>query len=159
MISLKKITILILILCFLFSSTVIAQEMTKEDFLQKLNEISAIDNDIARLEAYDQFVSGLNIDSTDNSSSSSTSRIIAQYSGNGLKNTRPFTVNSAWEIQWNAAGDIFQIYLYDSNGNLVDIAANQMQPGEGSYYSPKTGTFYLEINAMGDWEVDIANVN
>lgn len=154
----KKITILILILCFLFSSTVIAQEMSKEAIIQKLDDIFSIENDIARLEAYDAFVNDLNIDSTV-SSNYSNNGFVAQYSGNGLKNTRPFKVNSAWEIQWNAAGDIFQIYLYDSNGNLVDIAANQMQPGEGSYYSPKTGTFYLEINAMGDWEVDIVNVN
>jgi len=158
MIKLKKITILILILCFLFSSTVIAQEISKEEIIQKLDGISSIENDIARLEAYDAFVNDLNIDSTE-SSNYSNNGFVAQYSGNGLKNTRPFKVNSAWEIQWNAAGDIFQIYLYDSNGNLVDIAANQMQPGEGSYYSPKTGTFYLEINAIGDWEVKIINVD
>ncbi|SDI97286.1 hypothetical protein SAMN04515654_12167 [Halanaerobium congolense] len=155
----KKFIFITLTLCLLFSSVALAQEMSKENILQKLEEISTIENDIARLEAYDEFVSGLNIDSADNSSPSSTGGVIAEYSGNGLKNTRPFNTNSAWEIQWNAAGDIFQIYLYDSNGNLVDIAANQMQPGEGSYYSPKTGTFYLEINAMGDWKVEIVNVD
>lgn len=154
----KKFIFITLTLCLLFSSATLAQEMTKEDIFQKLDEISAIENDIARLEAYDKFVNDLNIDSTD-STSSSINGIIAQYNGNGLKNTRPFKVNSAWEIQWNATGDIFQIYLYDSNGNLVDIAANQMQPGQGSYYSPKAGNFYLEINAMGDWEVKIVKVD
>lgn len=154
----KKIILSALLLCLLFSSVTLAQEMTKENIIQKLDEISIIENDIARLEAYDQFVSGLNIDSTD-SSSSSTSGVIAQYSGNGTQNTRPFEVNSPWEIQWDANGQIFQVYLYDGNGNLVDVAANQMEAGKGSYYSPKTGSFYLQVNAMGDWKVEIVKVD
>jgi hypothetical protein len=154
----KKFILLTLILFLLFSTVTLAQEMTKEDVLQKLDEISIIENDIARLEAYDQFVSSLNI-SPDDNSSSSTSDIIAQYSGNGTQNTRPFEVDSPWEIQWDANGQIFQVYLYDGNGNLVDVAANQMEGGKGSYYSPKTGSFYLQINGMGDWEIEIVKVD
>ncbi|WP_114474501.1 hypothetical protein [Halanaerobium sp. DL-01] len=154
----KKIIFLTLILSLFFSSAIIAKEMTKENILQKLDEISAIENDIARLEAYDQFVSSLNIEPDQNKKSNSSNNIIAQYSGTGMKNTRPFEINNPWEIQWNATGEIFQIYLYDEHGNLVDIAANQMGAGKGSYYSPKTGTFYLEVNAMGDWEVKVVNV-
>lgn len=154
----KKIIFLTLIFCLFFSSVSLAQEMTKENILQKLDEIADIENDIARLESYDQFVSSLNIDSTD-SSSSSTNAVIAQYSGNGTQNTRPFNVNNPWEIQWDANGQIFQVYLYDGNGNLVDVAANQMEAGKGSYYSPKTGSFYLQVNAMGDWKIKIVKVN
>jgi hypothetical protein len=155
----KKIIFLTLILCLLFSTVTLAQEMTKENILQRLDEISAIENDIARLEAYDQFVSNLNINSTESSSSSPINSVIAKYSGNGTQNTRPFEVNSPWEIQWDATGQIFQVYLYDGNGNLVDVAANQMEGGKGSYYSPKTGSFYLQINGMGDWEIKIVNVD
>ncbi|OEG62201.1 MAG: hypothetical protein BHK79_02850 [Halanaerobium sp. MDAL1] len=155
----KKIILLILILTLLFSSAALAQEMTKEDILQKLDEISTIENDIARLEAYDQFINTLNIKSTDSSSYSPTNNVIAEYSGNGTQNTRPFEVNSPWEIQWDAEGQIFQLYLYDSSGNLIDVAANQMEAGKGSYYSPKTGSFYLQVNAMGDWQLKIVNVD
>lgn len=154
----KRIILLTLIICLLFSSAAFAQEMNKDDILQKLDKTSAIENDIARLEAYDKLVSSLNIESSD-SSSSSTSGIIAQYSGNGTQNTRPFNINSPWKIQWNAKGQIFQVYLYDGNDNLVDVAANQIEAGEGSYYSPKTGSFYLQVNAMGDWKVKIVKVN
>ena len=155
----NKLIIFTITLCLLFSSAALAQEMTKEDILEKLDEISKIDNDIARLEAYDQLISGLNIKSADDNSSSSTSSVIAQYSGNGTQNTRPFEVNGPWEIQWNADGQIFQLYLYDSSGNLIDVAANQMEAGKGSYYSPKTGSFYLQVNAMGDWQLKIVNVD
>lgn len=58
--------------------------------------------------------------------------VIADYSGNGLSNTRPFTAPSGWEIQWSASGDLFQVYVYDINGDLVDLAANQMGPGRFS---------------------------
>jgi hypothetical protein len=50
---------------------------------------------------------------------------------------------------------IFQVYLYDGEGNLVGVAANQTKPGKGSFYNPKKGTFYLTINTMSDWEIKI----
>lgn len=76
-----------------------------------------------------------------------------------MKNTRPFKVNGPWEIQWDASGDIFQIYLYTSDGTLKDVAANQMGSGEGSYYNPQKGEYYLQVIAMGSWKVRIVNVS
>ena len=57
-------------------------------------------------------------------------------------------------MQWDAKDDgtgmiIFQVYLYDVDGNLVGIAANQTKPGKGSFYNPKKGTFYIFINPKG----------
>ena len=155
----KKLIIFIIMSSLLFSSVTLAQEMTKEEILQKIEGISTIENDIARLEAYDQFVNGLNIGPAGSSSSSPSNNLIAEYNGNGTQNTRPFEVDGPWEIQWNAKGQIFQLYLYDSSGNLIDVAANQMEAGEGSYYSPKTGSFYLQVNAMGDWQLKIVNMD
>jgi len=85
--------------------------------------------------------------------------IVVEYSGSGMKTTRPFTVNSSWEIQWEAHGMIFQVYLYSEDGQLVDVLANQQGEGKGSSYSPKTGSYYLEVNAMGNWEVKIVKVD
>jgi len=85
-------------------------------------------------------------------------RIVTQYSGSGMKTTRPFTVDSSWEIQWKVSGMIFQVYLQSEDGQMVDILANQQGEGEGSSYSPKSGTYYLEINAVGDWEIKIVEV-
>lgn len=85
--------------------------------------------------------------------------IVVEYSGSGMKTTRPFTVNSNWEIQWDADGRIFQVYLQSEDGQMVDILANQQGEGEGSSYSPKTGTYYLKINAMGNWKIKIVETN
>lgn len=84
---------------------------------------------------------------------------IFQYSGSGMKTTRPFTVNSSWELQWDADGMIFQAYLYKEDGELADLLANQQGEGKGSSYCPKTGTFYLKINAMGNWTVKAVRVD
>ncbi|MCF8307415.1 MAG: hypothetical protein K9I68_00245 [Bacteroidales bacterium] len=84
--------------------------------------------------------------------------VVASFSGSGGKNTRPFNAPSGWEIQWNAKGSLFQIYLYKANGSLVGVPANQQGAGEGNSYQPKKGKYYLQINAMGDWKVNIIDI-
>jgi hypothetical protein len=152
----KMIIITFLLICFFFSSFALADELTKEEIIKKLGEISAIENDIARLQAYDEFISNLKI--KDSVTAPVGNNIVTEYSGNGMKNTRPFIVSGPWEIQWNAHGDIFQIFLYREDGSLADVAANQMGVSKGSYYNPKAGTYYLQVNAMGKWEIIIIHV-
>ena len=84
--------------------------------------------------------------------------IIATFSGSGIKNTRPFKVSGPWEIQWNAQGDIFQLYLHSSSGKMMDITASQIGPGEGSSYQAQPGKYYLKVNAVGDWSISIVHV-
>jgi len=94
-----------------------------------------------------------------NNQQTQSQNTVVEYSGSGMKTTRPFTVNSSWEIQWEAHGMIFQVYLYSEDGQLVDVLANQQGEGKGSSYNPKIGSYYLEINAMGNWEVKIVKVD
>lgn len=83
---------------------------------------------------------------------------ITEFNGSGQHTTRPFTAPDKWEIQWEAEGDIFQIYIYKANGDLEGVAANQMGPGKGSAYQPKGGSYYLTMNAVGTWKVTIVKV-
>src|SRR5690606_28375689 len=83
---------------------------------------------------------------------------IAEYSGNGLSNTRPFTVQNDWEIQWSVSGDIFQVYIYDVAGDLVGVAANQSGAGEGTSFNARGGTYYLQVNAIGAWTVSVVQL-
>jgi hypothetical protein len=85
--------------------------------------------------------------------------LVISFSGNGGKNTRPFNVSDEWEIRWDVSGDIFQLFLYSSNGELVGVAANQSRSGKGSSYQPKAGRYYLQVNALGDWTVDIVSLS
>ena len=84
--------------------------------------------------------------------------IVKTFSGSGAKNTRPFAVKDGWEIQWDAKGDIFQLYLYTANGDMKGVPANQQGAGKGTSYQPKAGKYYLQVNAMGDWAIRIVPV-
>ena len=90
--------------------------------------------------------------------SPTTSSEIASFTGSGGKNTRPFTTNGPWEIQWDAHGNIFQLFLYTTDGNMIGVPANQQGPGEGTSYQPKAGKYYLQVNAMGNWTIRIVPV-
>ena len=61
----------------------------------------------------------------------------------------PFTHRGPWEIQWNAEGAIFQVYVYSATGDVVGVAANQQGAGDGASYQSKPGTYYLNVNAVG----------
>lgn len=90
---------------------------------------------------------------------SKSDSIITSFSGTGGLNTRPFKTSGPWEITWNAQGDIFQLYLFDANGNLLGVPANQAGAGKGSSYQAKAGTYYLQVNALGKWSIDIIPYN
>ncbi len=85
-------------------------------------------------------------------------KTIKTFSGGGAKNTRPFNVSTEWEIQWDAKGMIFQIFLFNANGDMVGVPANQQGPGKGSSYQSTPGKYYLQINAMGDWKIKIVEL-
>ena len=84
--------------------------------------------------------------------------LIATFTGRGIKNTRPFTVPDGWEIQWEATGLIFQIFLHTAEGKLAGLHANQQGAGKGSSYVPKGGRYYLTANATGSWKIRIVQV-
>jgi hypothetical protein len=83
---------------------------------------------------------------------------IAAFSGSGGKNTRPFTTTGPWEIQWDAKGDIFQLFLYTANGDMTGVPANQQGSGKGTSFQPKAGKYYLQVNAIGTWSIKIVPV-
>jgi FtsZ-binding cell division protein ZapB len=89
---------------------------------------------------------------------SQDSTIIVEFSGSGGKSTRPFTVPSGWEIQWDSQGSIFQIFLYKEDGSIVGVAANQQGAGKGTSYQPKAGKYYLKVNTLDKWKIRIINV-
>lgn len=84
--------------------------------------------------------------------------LIKMFTGTGLMTTRPFTAPDKWEIQWTAQGGSFAIFLYDAEGKILAVAANQTGPGSGSSYQPKGGEYVLQISPMGPWTVKVVKV-
>lgn len=149
----KKLIVL-MVFVLLFSITMLAEDLSKEEIINELKKITIIANKDTRLEMYDILAGKLGLKVADDP-------IIKSYSGNGAQTTRPFVAKTPWEMQWNTKAEnfmLFQVYLYDGDGNLVGVAANQTKPGKGSFYSPKKGTYYLTINAIADWEIKIVVV-
>lgn len=151
----KKLIIL-MIFVLLFSITIVAGELSKEEIIAELGRIVTVTNRDNRLEMYDSLSGKLGLKVADET-------IINEFFGNGMKTTRPFITKTSWEIQWDAKDDgtgitYFGITLFSEDGSPIGIIANQSKPGKGSFYSPKKGKYYLSINAMGNWEIKIIAV-
>jgi hypothetical protein len=106
-----------------------------------------------------RYGSGLacNLSKIDASRSTPDSHVIVSLSGNGIKNSKSFTADGPWEVQWNTNSDSgISIYLYDAtNGEIIENLASQPGPGEGSSYYPQPGQYYLSIISGGAWEIKI----
>ncbi len=91
-------------------------------------------------------------------SSSGSETTVKEFTGSGAQTTRPFTVYDGWEIRWDASGDVFQIYVYTGGGDLSGVAANQMGTGSGAAFQPNGGSYYLQMNAIGNWTVRVVQL-
>ncbi len=85
---------------------------------------------------------------------------ILQLTGNGTRNTSPFTVQDKWEVRWDARTEHLAIYLYKATGEAQGMLpiATQDGPGTGATYRPDGGSYYLKIMARGDWAISIVQM-
>lgn len=90
-----------------------------------------------------------------------STRKIGSWKGTGIKNTEPFTITKVpWIIAWgnrsSQYGGILQIFVYRTNGELVNLVANTMQDESDISYIYEKGSFYLNINAANtNWVVEV----
>jgi tetratricopeptide (TPR) repeat protein len=86
---------------------------------------------------------------------SGVSELLVKFEGDGALGTKPFDVEGPWEIVWKTEGDVFGVLLYDKNSNeMIEVPVNS-QGKSGASYQNKKGQFYLKVNAVGSWEVEI----
>jgi hypothetical protein len=80
--------------------------------------------------------------------------------GSGNQASEFFTLNSGLRtFNLNYSGsDNFIVWLMDNQGNRVDLLANQIGNFDGSYAVgiPQTGTYLLNVESNGKWNVSIA---
>lgn len=88
------------------------------------------------------------------------------WKGSGTKTTERFTVSGPeWRIAWAGAREVFpgagilQIFVYRSDGELVELAANKVGPGaDVSYVQSGPGEYYLMVNSANlDWEITVSD--
>jgi len=87
--------------------------------------------------------------------SAGAEEVIKEFSGNGTFSTKPFTVPDNWEVQWESKGQYLQILINTADSVPLGFAAEQTGPGSGTSKQEKGGTYYLDMNAMGEWKVKV----
>lgn len=94
-----------------------------------------------------------------------TPTVIASWSGSSTKNTETFHVPSKeWKLSWNTQpgkyGDMnFQIYVYNSDGSLKNVAANVIGKSSDSSIIRGSGDYYLMINTAQPYEITVESLN
>ena len=86
--------------------------------------------------------------------------VVFDLSGNGTRNTRPFTVQNKWEIRWDMKTDHFALHLYTATGEAQGMlpVGSQDGPGRGATFRPDGGNYYLKIIAKGDWHIMVVQL-
>ena len=84
-------------------------------------------------------------------------REIARFSGNGHGATRPFTANCPCEIQWQATGSSFSAWLASPEGKDLALIGNTTPAGNGTYYWPKSGSYFLKP-AADKWTIRVIEI-
>jgi len=91
---------------------------------------------------------------------STAGEVLMKSSGSGQKQTQKFTAAGDWDLAYNydcsnANGlDLFQMYLYDGDGNLAGVGANsQERKGNDVTHQHQGGTFYVEVNTACTWQI------
>ena len=86
--------------------------------------------------------------------------LIKEFEGNGIQNTRPFTVDGPWEVQWSSVGEgLLVILILTKDDTSLNVAASQDVPGRGASFQPKGGEYYLSIIGAGSsWTVRVVRI-
>jgi hypothetical protein len=85
--------------------------------------------------------------------------LVAEFKGNTSTSTTTFTVGDKWEVAWDTPMPL-RITLLTADGTIVAGTAGMFR---GSFYQPKGGTFYLQVNgpangAMAPWHLSVVEV-
>jgi len=87
---------------------------------------------------------------------------VIKFKGNSIKTTQKFNVTSnEWRIKWSttpvkALGDMnFQIYVNNSKGENISVAANVIGKANDESYMDKSGDYSLTINTAQDYNIII----
>lgn len=107
--------------------------------------------------------------STNNQATTQTQQepqTVLDLSGNGSKSTQTFTVGNNWEIKWNydcsnfGYQGNFMVSVYNSDGTMSykNAMINKLgnSDSDTDYYH-SAGTYYLNVNSMCDWEIQVVN--
>ena len=78
------------------------------------------------------------------------------FKGNSDKKTNTFHITSEeWRIKWSAESEDTTIYVYNSDGTLMDMITSVFGDEEGVVNYVYSGDYYLTIKASGPYTVTV----
>lgn len=89
--------------------------------------------------------------------------VLNVWRGTGSRETESFTVGQHWRIDWlfspTQPGAQLQIFIYAADGRLLmNMAANTPRGGADTTFWSGPGTYFLRVNATGDWKLDVQDL-
>ncbi|BFU90112.1 MAG: hypothetical protein NTAFB01_12990 [Nitrospira sp.] len=83
-------------------------------------------------------------------------QVVQQFSANGSRTTRPFTVKDGWEVRWTSEKSIGLFAVNEQGETIAEIGS--ADAGPGSTYQAKGGTFSIQIISGGKWTITVVQV-
>jgi len=90
--------------------------------------------------------------------------VVKMWSGSGSHDTEQFTVADHWRVDWlfnatQSVGDL-QVYVYGTDGKLLNVAGNTARGGSDTSFWMGPGTYTLRVmSSGGDWKVDVQDLH
>jgi hypothetical protein len=87
-------------------------------------------------------------------------KVLLDKTGSGINTTAKFSPAGDWQIVWSydcssfGSSGNFQIYVYNGDGSLSDVAVNELgAKGSDVTNEHQGGTYYLQMNSECKWHV------
>lgn len=94
--------------------------------------------------------------SADTQSQDSNWQRVASFKGNSDKKTNTFRITSEeWRIRWSVKSEDITIYVYNSDGTLMDMITSVFGDEEGVVNYMYSGDYYLTIKASQPYTVTV----
>lgn len=79
---------------------------------------------------------------------------LAHFAGKGSAVTAAFVLTGAARLNFASQDVVMVIYLLDDTGAVVQNL-HRAGAGEGSFLIRKPGTYSIQVNATGTWQIDV----
>jgi hypothetical protein len=83
--------------------------------------------------------------------------VVLDISGSGDLTSEPFEVREGWQVQWQTEGEAFTFAIRGDQdlGTIID----EQGPASGVTSPVPTGTFRIEVSAVGPWSIQVFQGN
>ncbi len=154
-------TILSLTMVFFHSFVCLAEDFSSYSLEEIEAEISRLEGELEVLyNLRDQMKEEIEIDETDTKEVSTDTSKVLTYTGTGdnVIEIEPYNDWHLYEIEGNSGGRYFGVIAYNNNGERLGSLVNTTDVYHGRVYENTQSAAMLEIEATGDWTIQVKSL-